>query len=169
MSRQLVVCDVDNSIFDSLTRLTHFFPEYNPRLQVGYQFERPEYLQAFAEPEFYRVPNINLAVAQHLEALAREGASIRFVSSSPNVYVHEAKRKMLQSEFGRFTILESSPMGSEVDLVRGFDRNQVLFVDDAPNRLNAMHSNGYRFLTVEHLYNKPFHNTNGLLLPNYLL
>lgn len=181
----LVMVDIDNTLFDSASRLTDWFPLYNPLGQKSYKFADERLLKSFEEPTFYNSRHINESVLSELRLYKSLGFHIGFYSLSPNQEVVRAKVKML-SEVCRSIGVESLDFTSflnedlkrspyiELDFfkrrVSFYGVENVLFIDDAPHRLGQFSKMGWNYLTVEHPYNKGLHDrskSKSTLLPNY--
>lgn len=165
-------CDIDNTTYDALSRIMQFYPEYNPITQVTYAFEKLVYLESFQDPTFYdNLENINVDLFDKLLEYRPETPEVQFYSKCVSLSEYEAKEKMLMELSKTLTnkgiSVSKDPLLLRVDdleqfqdivdcAIHDFGADNVVFVDDNPERLGILIENGVSYGLPMYPYNRNF-------------
>lgn len=184
MVKKVYIVDIDNTVYDAESRLHVWFPEFDPLAQVSYNYADKKYLMPYSEPTFYSPEFVNNAVVSFVkQQLVNSSVLVMFASQSPSDEVDRTKINLLKGIFGNDTSafaymkmrnLDDSLTQKESELkkfarvVKLYGSENVIFVDDNPDRLAIASELGCKYITVEHPYNRNL-SCEGMptLLPNY--
>lgn len=176
MPRQLILIDVDNTIYDSGSRLTHYHKDYNPHDQLIYKLT-DEQVKTFDHPDFYaNVKDINQDLLDFLKTLSPE-VEIGFYSQSQSAEAHLRKTELVNYIANQLTKLRFHGIkefrGYDKDRERTWFESQrnkaevVTFIDDAPHRLEMLEELGFNYYKMAHPYNEQFIKCSKQFTPNY--
>lgn len=174
--RKLYVFDLDNTLYDALSRLQDLIEGYDPFEQEGYGLT-PEQLACFSNPDFYVSEGYwNTDVVRFMREKAKT-CDVMVVSASPNAEVAHAKSKIVESlgvsglkfyDLGKPKSDLDSSFFKDMAIIHG--QWGIVPVDDAPYRLELFRSLGLQYKTVRHLYNEGYETyESDPLYPEYVI
>ena len=171
-SRQVVLCDIDNSFYDIESAMVSLHHDY-PINSESYDLEG-KFLAEFYNPKLYQLEFVNKEVLAFLSTKRDEGYQLLFYSHSCSAEIYLRKLWLVQEFFGSVPLV---PVVSDGDLPsllcvfdnRGRDLEDVIFIDDKPNRIELLKESNFKVVGVKHPYNKELLEGSRTLTPNYLL
>lgn len=170
--RQVVFCDIDNSFYDIESAMVSIHSDY-PINSKSYDLDG-KFLAEFHNPQLYQLEFVNKDVLTFLQTKVDEGYQIVFYSHSVSAEIYLRKLWLVQEYFGSVPLV---PVVSDYDLPslihvfnnNGEDLDDVIFIDDKPNRIEFLLENNIKVVGVKHPYNKELLEGKRTLTPNYLL
>lgn len=170
--KQVVFCDIDNSFYDvesAMVSLHHDYPINSESYDLNGKF-----LAEFNNPKLYQPKFVNKEVLTFLQTKVDEGYQLLFYSHSVSAEIYLRKLWLVQEFFGSVPLI---PVVSDYDLPtllhvfnnKGKDLEDVIFIDDKPNRIEFLKKNNIKIVGVKHPYNKELLEGSRTLYPNYLL
>ena len=170
--KQVVFCDIDNSFYDVESAMVSIHHDY-PINSVSYDLD-DKFLLEFYNPDLYQLEFVNKEVLAFLQTKVDEGYQIVFYSHSCSAEIYLRKLWLVQEFFGSVPLI---PVVSDYDLpslIKVFDNDgkdleDIIFIDDKPNRIEFLLENHIKVVGVEHPYNKELLKGKRTLTPNYLL
>lgn len=170
--KQVVFCDIDNSFYDVESAMLSIHHDY-PINSVSYDLD-DKFLLEFYNPDLYQLEFVNKEVLAFLQTKVDEGYQIVFYSNSVSAEIYLRKLWLVQEFFGSVPLV---PVVSDYDLpslIKVFDNDgkdleDIIFIDDKPNRIEFLLENHIKVVGVEHPYNKELLKGKRTLTPNYLL
>lgn len=170
--RQVVFCDIDNSFYDIESAMVSIHSDY-PINSKSYDLD-DKFLAEFHNPQLYQLEFVNKDVLTFLQTKVDEGYQIVFYSHSVSAEIYLRKLWLVQEYFGSVPLV---PVVSDYDLPslihvfnnNGEDLDDVIFIDDKPNRIEFLLENNIKVVGVKHHYNKELLEGKRTLTPNYLL
>ena len=171
-SKQVVFCDIDNSFYDIESAMYSKFPDY-PINTDSYDLDG-KFLAEFHNPKLYQTEFVNKEVLTFLQTKVNEGYQLLFYSHSVSAEIYLRKLWLVQEFFGSVPLV---PVVSDYDLPtllhvfnnEGKDLEDIIFIDDKPNRIEFLKKNNIKIVGVKHPYNKDLLGGKRYLTPNYLL
>lgn len=170
--KQVVFCDIDNSFYDVESAMVSIHHDY-PINSVSYDLD-DKFLLEFYNPDLYQLEFVNKEVLAFLLTKVDEGYQIVFYSNSVSAEIYLRKLWLVQEFFGSVPLV---PVVSDYDLpslIKVFDNDgkdleDIIFIDDKPNRIEFLLENHIKVVGVKHPYNKELLKGKRTLTPNYLL
>lgn len=170
--KQVVFCDIDNSFYDIESAMVSIHRDY-PINSESYDLG-DKFLLEFYNPDLYQLEFVNKEVLAFLQTKVDEGYQIVFYSNSVSAEIYLRKLWLVQEFFGSVPLV---PVISDYDLpslIKVFDNDgkdleDIIFIDDKPNRIEFLLENHIKVVGVEHPYNKELLKGKRTLTPNYLL
>lgn len=170
--KQVVFCDIDNSFYDIESAMVSIHRDY-PINSESYDLDG-KFLAEFYNPQLYQLEFVNKEVLTFLGTKFDEGYQIVFYSNSVSAEIYLRKLWLVQEFFGSVPLV---PVVSDYDLpslIKVFDNDgkdleDIIFIDDKPNRIEFLLENHIKVVGVEHPYNKELLKGKRTLTPNYLL
>ena len=170
--KQVVFCDIDNSFYDVESAMVSIHHDY-PINSESYDLDG-KFLAEFYNPQLYQLEFVNKEVITFLGTKFDEGYQIVFYSHSCSAEIYLRKLWLVQEFFGSVPLV---PVVSDYDLPSlikvfnndGKDLEDIIFIDDKPNRIEFLLENHIKVVGVEHPYNKELLKGKRTLTPNYLL
>lgn len=170
--KQVVFCDIDNSFYDVESAMVSIHHDY-PINSESYDLDG-KFLAEFYNPQLYQLELVNKEVLTFLGTKFDEGHQIVFYSHSCSAEIYLRKLWLVQEFFGSVPLV---PVVSDYDLpslIKVFDNDgkdleDIIFIDDKPNRIEFLLENHIKVVGVEHPYNKELLKGKRTLTPNYLL
>lgn len=170
--KQVVFCDIDNSFYDVESAMVSIHHDY-PINSESYDLDG-KFLAEFYNPQLYQLEFVNKEVLTFLGTKFDEGCQIVFYSHSCSAEIYLRKLWLVQEFFGSVPLV---PVVSDYDLpslIKVFDNDgkdleDIVFIDDKPNRIEFLLENHIKVVGVEHPYNKELLKGKRTLTPNYLL
>lgn len=170
--KQVVFFDIDNSFYDVESAMVSIHHDY-PINSVSYDLD-DKFLLEFYNPDLYQLEFVNKEVLAFLLTKVDEGYQIVFYSNSVSAEIYLRKLWLVQEFFGSVPLV---PVVSDYDLpslIKVFDNDgkdleDIIFIDDKPNRIEFLLENHIKVVGVEHPYNKELLKGKRTLTPNYLL
>lgn len=170
--KQVVFCDIDNSFYDVESAMVSIHHDY-PINSESYDLDG-KFLAEFYNPDLYQLEFVNKEVLAFLQTKVDEGYQIAFYSNSVSAEIYLRKLWLVQEFFGSVPLI---PVVSDYDLpslIKVFDNDgkdleDIIFIDDKPNRIEFLLENHIKVVGVEHPYNKELLKGKRTLTPNYLL
>lgn len=170
--KQVVFCDIDNSFYDVESAMVSIHHDY-PINSESYDLD-DKFLLEFYNPDLYQLEFVNKEVLAFLQTKVDEGYQIVFYSNSVSAEIYLRKLWLVQGLFGSVPLV---PVVSDYDLpslIKVFDNDgkdleDIIFIDDKPNRIEFLLENHIKVVGVEHPYNKELLKGKRTLTPNYLL
>lgn len=170
--KQVVFCDIDNSFYDIESAMVSIHRDY-PINSESYDLDG-KFLAEFYNPQLYQLEFVNKEVLTFLGTKFDEGYQIVFYSNSVSAEIYLRKLWLVQEFFGSVPLV---PVVSDYDLpslIKVFDNDgkdleDIIFIDDKPNRIEFLLENHIKVVGVEHPYNKKLLKGKRTLTPNYLL
>lgn len=171
-SKQVVFCDIDNSFYDIESAMVSLHHDY-PINSESYDLDG-KFLAEFHNPQLYQLEFVNKEVVAFLRTKVDEGYQLVFYSQSVSAEIYLRKLWLVQEFFGSVPLV---PVVSDYDLpslIRVFDNDgkdleDIIFIDDKPNRIEFLLENHIKVVGVQHPYNKDLLEGKRTLTPNYLL
>lgn len=156
---ETIVCDIDNTLYNSLLRLSDLKPDYDRDKQTTYKLSSDE-LSYFYSPDFYDfdMRYINSDVYRFLVANINLGVNVIFMSQSENDEVHNMKYRLLLSLFdGLLDNVELYTSNSHEDIESLVSLyGDIIFIDDAPHRFDSIVQLNQSYIIVGYPYNKDY-------------
>ena len=170
--KQVVFCDIDNSFYDVESAMVSIHHDY-PINSESYDLDG-KFLAEFYNPQLYQLEFVNKEVLAFLRTKADEGYQLVFYSQSVSAEIYLRKLWLVQEFFGSVPLV---PVVSDYDLPslikvfdnEGKDLEDIIFIDDKPNRIEFLLENHIKVVGVQHPYNKDLLEGKRTLTPNYLL
>ena len=170
--KRVVFCDIDNSFYDVESAMVSIHHDY-PINSESYDLN-DKFLLEFYNPDLYQLEFVNKEVLAFLQTKVDEGYQLVFYSHSCSAEIYLRKLWLVQEFFGSVPLV---PVVSDYDLpslIKVFDNNgkdleDIIFIDDKPNRIEFLLENHIKVVGVEHPYNKELLKGKRTLTPNYLL
>lgn len=170
--KQVVFCDIDNSFYDIESAMVSIHHNY-PINSESYDLDG-KFLAEFYNPQLYQLEFINKEVLAFLRTKVDEGYQLVFYSQSVSAEIYLRKLWLVQEFFGSVPLV---PVVSDYDLpslIRVFDNDgkdleDIIFIDDKPNRIEFLLENHIKVVGVQHPYNKDLLEGKRTLTTNYLL
>lgn len=170
--KQVVFCDIDNSFYDVESAMVSIHHDY-PINSESYDLD-DKFLLEFYNPDLYQLEFVNKEVLAFLQTKVDEGYQIVFYSNSVSAEIYLRKLELVQELFGSVPLV---PVVSDYDLpslIKVFDNDgkdleDIIFIDEKPNRIEFLLENHIKVVGVEHPYNKELLKGKRTLTPNYLL
>lgn len=170
--KQVVFCDIDNSFYDVESAMVSIHHDY-PINSESYDLDG-KFLAEFYNPQLYQLELVNKEVLTFLGTKFDEGYQIVFYSHYCSAEIYLRKLWLVQEFFGSVPLV---PVVSDYDLpslIKVFDNDgkdleDIIFIDDKPNRIEFLLENHIKVVGVEHPYNKELLKGKRTLTPNYLL
>lgn len=170
--KQVVFCDIDNSFYDVESAMVSIHHDY-PINSESYDLDG-KFLAEFYNPQLYQLEFVNKEVLTFLGTEFDEGYQIVFYSHSCSAEIYLRKLWLVKEFFGSVPLV---PVVSDYDLpslIKVFDNDgkdleDIIFIDDKPNRIEFLLENHIKVVGVEHPYNKELLKGKRTLTPNYLL
>jgi hypothetical protein len=170
--RQVVFCDIDNSFYDIESAMVSLHHDY-PINSESYDLDG-KFLAEFHNPQLYQLEFVNKEVVAFLQTKVDEGYQIVFYSHSVSAEIYLRKLCLVNILFDTVPLI---PVVSDYDLpslIHVFDNNggdleDIIFIDDKPNRIEFLLENNIKVVGVQHPYNKKLLEGKRTLTPNYLL
>ena len=170
--KQVVFCDIDNSFYDVESAMYLKFPDY-PINTESYDLD-DKFLLEFYNPDLYQPEFVNKEVLTFLRTKVDEGYQLVFYSNSVSAEIYLRKLWLVREFFNSVPLI---PVVSNYDLPtlikvfdnEGKDLEDVIFIDDKPNRIEFLLENNVKVVGVHHPYNRDLLKGKRTLTPNYLL
>ena len=170
--KQVVFCDIDNSFYDVESAMVSIHHDY-PINSESYDLDG-KFLAEFYNPQLYQLEFVNKEVLSFLRTKADEGYQLVFYSQSVSAEIYLRKLWLVQEFFGSVPLV---PVVSDYDLpslIKVFDNDgkdleDIIFIEDKPNRIEFLLENHIKVVGVQHPYNKDLLKGKRTLTPNYLL
>lgn len=156
---ETIVCDIDNTLYNSLLRLSDLKPDYDRSKQTTYKLSSDE-LSYFYSPDFYDfdMRYINNDVYMFLVANINQGVNVVFMSQSETAEVHNIKYRLLLYLFGGLlddVELYTSNSHEDVESLVSL-YGDIIFIDDAPHRFDSINKLNQSYMIVGYPYNKDY-------------
>ena len=161
---KVVVCDIDNTLLDTLTRLEEIHPDFNQEEQTTYRL-RGKLLKEFGKKSFYDRTTWNWEVLGLLHEFVENGYEVIFVSQTISYQAALSKEDIVET----WSAMTGHPATLHIHdgiidyVIRRLvadadDLTHLVAIDDAPERL-MMHEpvRNHRNVDVfamEYPYNK---------------
>ena len=170
--KQVVFCDIDNSLYDIESAMYSRFPDY-PINTESYDLD-DKFLLEFYNPNLYQPEFVNKEVLTFLRTKVDEGYQLVFYSNSVSAEIYLRKLWLVQELFGSVPLI---PVVQDADILAlpfifendGNDLEDVIYIDDKPLRIDYALAGGHKVVGVAHPYNKEELGGRRTLTPNYLL
>ena len=169
---KVVFCDIDNSFYDVESAMYSKFPDY-PINTDSYDLEG-KFLAEFYNPKLYQLEFVNKEVLAFLRTKIDEGYKILFYSQSVSAEIYLRKLWLVQEFFGSVPLVPVTADADILSLIHVFNNNKenledIIYIDDKPNRIELLKENNIEVVGVKHPYNKELLEGSRTLTPNYLL
>lgn len=169
---KVVFCDIDNSFYDVESAMYSKFPDY-PINTDSYDLEG-KFLAEFYNPKLYQLEFVNKEVLAFLRTKIDEGYQILFYSQSVSAEIYLRKLWLVQEFFGSVPLVPVTADADILSLIHVFNNNRenledIIYIDDKPNRIELLKENNIKVVGVKHPYNKELLEGSRTLTPNYLL
>ena len=169
---QVVFCDIDNSFYDIESAMYSQFPDY-PINTESYDLE-DKFILEFYNPDLYQSKFVNKDVLTFLRTKVDEGYQLVFYSNSVSAEIYIRKLELVQEFFGSIPLI---PVVQDSDILAlpfifendGEDLEDIIYIDDKPQRIGYALAEGFKVVGVQHPYNKEELEGKRTLTPNYLL
>ena len=170
--KKVVFCDIDNSLYDIESAMFYRYPDY-PINSKSYDLD-DKFLAEFYNPNLYQPEFVNKDVLQFLSHKVIEGYQLLFYSQSCSAEIYLRKLWLVQELFGFVPLVpvvedEDLPSLIHVFANKGRNLDDVIFIDDKPNRIKLLKDGKFKVVGVKHPYNEDLLNVTQTLTPNYLL
>lgn len=170
--KQVVFCDIDNSFYDVESAMVSLHHDY-PINSESYDLDG-KFLAEFYNPQLYQLEFVNKEVLAFLRTKGDEGYQLVFYSHSVSAEIYLRKLWLVREFFNSVPLI---PVVSDYDLPtlikvfdnEGKDLEDVIFIDDKPNRIEFLLENNVKVVGVHHPYNRDLLKGKRTLTPNYLL
>lgn len=174
-----IVCDLDNSLLNTLLRLEEIIPNYSTSKQRDYNLS-PMELLPFIDGSVYKGVQFNDEVVDTLIKYIQKGYQPIFISQTFTKKAERAKRGLIKDLHKK--IEEETDMKlkkfklhtGKCTIVNRLKNLKVtgdlVFIDDAPKRLSYFQENfpNAKVYRVTYPYNKDIgHNNMGILNSNH--
>ena len=137
---KIILCDLDNTLLDTLTNLEELVPGFDQSIQVTYKLGG-ELLLPFNDASIYEDVNLNKEVLDLLARHTLQGYEVIFISQTFTWEAREAKHDLLKKLFKddfKYTLrtYEDTIWHTVSELERNIeDIEHLIIIDDAPERL----------------------------------
>lgn len=172
----VVFSDIDNTLYDFQSRMKSIDPEYDiESVSYGTVGEKYDFKYITSRPDFYTADYFNLRVLDVFHTLP-PSTRVVFYSKCLSDEAYENKLGFLKAHFGNnVTFVREGDDPKEFlsrlvyDYAPECKKEEVLFIDDSPQRLKHLIELGYPYAKVAHPYNEALPEGIGTLRPNYLI
>lgn len=176
---KIILCDLDNTLLDTLTKLEEIVPGFDQTTQVTYKLGE-ELMLPFNDASIYDKVWFNNQVLDLVEEHAKNGYEVIFISQTFTWEAREAKHDLLREYFEgdfKYTLrtYEDIIWHTVSELERNIeDIEHLIIIDDAPERLERftgrlMHEPNVDLYAVRYPYNLNYIlsiDESKILLPN---
>lgn len=166
---KLVICDLDNTLLDTLTKLEELRPNFKQETQRSYDLKKEE-LEPFIDASIYKDVAFNDEVLLAIMGYADKGYRIRFITRTLSAEARLIKSVLVDDlntrlkplhKFEIFTFDEY--IESMISHVEDYTHlySEIVLIDDAPERLdrymtNMYHLDNVKLYIVEYVYNRQY-------------
>lgn len=169
---RVVFCDIDNSLYDIESAMFYRYPDY-PINSKSYDLEG-KFLAEFYNPKLYQLEFVNKEVLEFLRTKVKEGYQLLFYSHSCSAEIYLRKLWLVREFFGSVPLV---PLTSDAELLNlmhvfeneGKNLEDVIYIDDKPERIELLQKYNINIVGVKHPYNEDLLKDTQMLTPNYLL
>lgn len=170
MTIKAIICDLDNTLLDTLSKMEELIPGYTIEDQKVYKIGE-DLLKPFFDGSIYEGVKFNESVVNTLITYVNKGFTPVFISQTFTEVAREAKEKLIRDlykllsgrvnrELQEFTLYTHEPeIWSFIKAARDFE--EVVFIDDAPERLECFYKDfpNSKVYRVTYAYNQELNHS----------